>query len=56
MLFENDLNLFKQAWGEIENRTFFGDKIYQDKDYSQIAKNINNSLMLTPIKGIKGQS
>jgi len=27
---ENDLNLFRQAWGEIENRTFFGDKIYHD--------------------------
>jgi hypothetical protein len=53
---ENDLNLFKQAWGEIENRTFFGDKIYLDKDYFQIAENINNSLMLTPVKGVKGQS
>lgn len=53
---ENDLNLFKQAWGEIENRTFFGDKIYLDKDYFRIAENVNNSLMLTPIKGIKGQS
>lgn len=53
---ENDLNLFKQAWGEIENRTFFGDKIYQDKDYFQNVENSNNSLMLTPIKGIKGQS
>lgn len=53
---ENDLNLFKQAWGEIENRTFYGDKIYHDKDYFHDAENINNSLMLTPIKGIKGQS
>ena len=25
---ENDLNIFKQAWGTIKNRTFFGDKIY----------------------------
>jgi hypothetical protein len=32
---ENDLNLFKQAWGEIENRTFFGDKIYLDHDFFQ---------------------
>ena len=30
---ENDLNLFKQAWGEIENRTFFGDRIYHDTEY-----------------------
>lgn len=53
---ENDLNLFKQAWGEIENRTFFGDKIYHDENYFQDVLNINNSLMLTPVKGIKGQS
>jgi len=25
---EIDLNLFKQAWGDIENRAFYGDKIY----------------------------
>lgn len=53
---ENDLNLFKQAWGEIENRTFYGDKIYHDKDFFQDAENINNSLMLTPVKSVKGQS
>jgi len=27
---ENDLNLNKQTWGEIANRTFFGDKICPD--------------------------
>jgi len=52
---ENDLNLFKQAWGEIENRTFFGDKIYHDKDYFHENQNSCNSLMLTPIKVVKGQ-
>jgi hypothetical protein len=52
---ENDLNLFKQAWGEIENRTFFGDKIYHDTEYFQAAENNQNSLMLTPVKAIKGQ-
>ncbi len=52
---ENDLNLFKQAWGEIENRTFFGDKIYHDSQYFQHAENSQNSLMLTPVKAIKGQ-
>jgi hypothetical protein len=53
---ENDLNVFKQAWSNIENRTFFGDKIYNNVDYfSQIACS-QNTLMLTPVKGIKGQS
>jgi len=53
---ENDLNLFKQAWGGIENRTFFGDKIYHDTQYFQDKEIANNSLMLTPVKGIKDQA
>jgi hypothetical protein len=53
---ENDLNVFKQAWSNIENRTFFGDKIYYNEDFfSQIACS-QNAVMLTPVKGIKGQS
>ena len=52
---ENDLNLYKEAWGEIENWTFFGDKIYHDSPYFQNAENSQNSLMLTPVKAIKGQ-
>jgi len=52
---ENDLNLFKQAWGEIENRTFFGDKIYHDSQYFHQAEINLNSLMLTPVKAVKGQ-
>jgi len=34
---ENDLNLFRQAWSGIENRVFFGDKIYHDVDYFENA-------------------
>jgi hypothetical protein len=52
---ENDLNLFKQAWGETENRTFFGDKIYHDSQYFNQAEINLNSLMLTPVKAVKGQ-
>lgn len=53
---ENDLNLFKQAWGNIINRTFFGDKIYNHADFfSQIASS-QNAVMLTPVKAVKGQS
>ena len=53
---ENDLNLFRQAWSEIENRTFFGDKIYHDTQYFQDVADTRNSLMLTPVKGIKDQA
>jgi hypothetical protein len=52
---ENDLNLFKQAWGGIENRVFFGDKIYHDSQYFRETESSRNSLMLTPVKAIKGQ-
>ena len=52
---ENDLNLFKQAWGEIKNRVFFGDKIYHDSQYFRETESSRNSLMLTPVKAIKGQ-
>lgn len=30
---ENDLNVFKQYWSEIENRDFFGDKIYHNNSF-----------------------
>ena len=53
---ENDLNVFKQAWGSIENRTFYGDKIYLNEEYFALVQNNHNSVMLTPVKGIKNQS
>jgi len=53
---ENDLNVFKQEWGNISNRTFYGDKIYIDsKFFKDLALNFN-SFMLTPVKAVKGQS
>jgi len=52
---ENDLNLFKQAWGDIENRTFYGDKIYHDNEYFAQNRTEKNALMLTPVKAVKGQ-
>ncbi|RLD55807.1 MAG: transposase [Bacteroidetes bacterium] len=51
---ENDLNLFKQAWETIRNRTFFGDKIYIDLNFFQNMYKNNNSIILTPIKATKG--
>lgn len=53
---ENDLNVFKQAWGCIENRTFYGDKIYLNEEFFALVQNNYNSVMLTPVKGIKNQS
>jgi hypothetical protein len=50
---ENDLNVFKEVWSNIENRVFFGDKIYNNVDlFSQIACS-QPAVMLTPLKGIK---
>lgn len=50
----NDLSLYKQAWSEIENRTFFGDKIYNNSDFFENMKVNFNSEMLTPVKAVKG--
>ena len=50
----NDLSLYKEAWSEIENRTFFGDKIYMDGDFFKAMYQNFNSEMLTPVKGVKG--
>ncbi|MCF6348618.1 MAG: transposase [Flavobacteriaceae bacterium] len=52
----NDLSLFKQAWSEIENRTFFGDKIYNDRDFFKMMNQKFNSEMLTPVKMVKGMA
>jgi hypothetical protein len=50
----NDLTLYKEAWSEIENRTFFGDKIYNNRDFFNTMQSNFNSEMLTPVKAIKG--
>lgn len=51
---ENDLTIFKNYWSHIKNRTFWGDKIYNDEPYFEKLFNDNNSIMLTPVKGVKG--
>ena len=55
---DNDLTVFKQAWGEkINDRTIFGDKMYSDFEYfNDIKIQSQNIHMLTPVKEIKGQS
>jgi hypothetical protein len=53
---ENDLNVHKQNWSDISNRSFYGDKIYCDAELLDNMDNKYNSTILTPVKGIKGQS
>lgn len=52
---ESDLNVFRQDWSVIPNRTFFGDKIYNHKEFFEDLTTNVNSVMLTPVKAIKGQ-
>lgn len=52
---ENDLNVFKQNWSGIRNRHFFGDKIYHDQNYFNQLLEERQSIMYTPVKGVKGQ-
>lgn len=53
---ENDLNVFRNAWSNIENRPFFGDKFYHDHDFFERLLVTQNAVMLTSVKGINGQS
>ena len=53
---ENDLNVFRNSWSYIENRTFFGDKIYHDNEFFERLFVTQNAVMLTPVKAIKNQS
>lgn len=52
----NDLTVFKTAWADIINRTFWGDKIYYNREFFKEIEIKNNALMLTPVKAIKGQT
>lgn len=51
----NDLNVFKEAWSNIEGRTFFGDKIYSDKPFIKDLEENKNSNLLTLVKALKNQ-
>lgn len=52
---ENDLMVFKEKWATIEKRTFFGDKIYINKEFFGDLYVQKKSEMLTPVKAIKDQ-
>ncbi|MFV8327775.1 transposase [Flavobacterium sp. ZS1P14] len=51
----NDLTVFKEAWTNKENRFFFGDKIYHNQEFFSDLEKENNSIMMTPVKAIKGE-
>jgi Transposase DDE domain len=53
---ESDLEIFKEYWSSVKNRTFFGDKIYISQAFFENMYKENNSEMLTPVKKIKGQA
>ena len=53
---ENDLNVYRDDWSSICNRKIYGDKIYYNVDYFNNLAATQNTLMLTPVKGIKNQS
>lgn len=52
---ESDLTIFKENWATIENRTFYGDKIYIDRDFFLKLKQEKNTQMLTPVKLLQGE-
>ena len=52
----NDLCVFKDAWSSIPNRCFWGDKIYCNKDFFADLEKSKGSVMITPVKSIKGQT
>jgi len=51
----NDLTVFKEAWANKENKFFFGDKIYINQEFFSDLEKEKNSIMMTPVKGIKGE-
>lgn len=52
----NDLTVFKHAWSNITDRCFWGDKIYHNKAFFADLENEKNSVMLTPVKAVKGET
>ena len=55
---DNDLNVFKQAWGDkILSRVILGDIYYSNKKhFNGYKRKTQDVQMRTPIKAIKGQT
>jgi hypothetical protein len=52
----NDLFVFKSAWSDLAQRCFWGDKIYYNSEFFEQLEQEKQSIMLTPVKAVKGQS
>lgn len=52
----NDVTVFKEAWSKINDRTFFGDKIYFVNDLNEHMLKHQKSETLAPIKAVKGMA
>lgn len=52
----NDVTVFKESWSAIENRTFFGDKIYFINELNKNMLECHKSETLTPVKAVKGMA
>lgn len=53
---DNDLSIFKENWSEVENRTFYGDKIYHNQEwFAQFYANCHSE-MLTPVRAVKAMA
>jgi hypothetical protein len=53
---ENDLSVFKQHCSELDNRTYYGDKIYCNEPWFAQMYERTHSVMHTPVKAVKGMS
>jgi hypothetical protein len=53
---ENDLNVFRDNWYDMTGRVFYGDKIYKDEDWFETFEERTGSVMLTPVKAVKGMA
>lgn len=53
---ENDLTIFKENCGQWGDHSFYGDKIYYNKEWFADFEAQHNSQMYTPVKAVKGKS
>ena len=50
---ENDLNVLRDEWSQVAGRTFYGDKIYKDKELHAYMEKQHDSVVHTPVKAVK---
>lgn len=52
---KSDLKVFEEYWSTINNRTFYGDKAYINKEFFKTLYQEKKSEMLTPVKAVKNE-